>query len=173
MNKNIKIISVLLCLCLITVMTACSPKKKPANASETSLFVKSNETVESTLPESKPTAPPLPAAKATAVPDPSKNMIVKYKTLYEVNMRSEPNTESEIVTLLEEGTIVEQRGNESNGWIPVKFGMQEGYIRNDLIEKVEEEASAPSESASESESASSGEQLLTPAQSDPSGSNTP
>lgn len=49
-----------------------------------------------------------------------------------VNMRSEPNTGSAVITVLELGTQVRMIGEE-NGWIKVSYNDQEGYIRADFL----------------------------------------
>lgn len=49
-----------------------------------------------------------------------------------VNMRSEPNTDSTVITVLELGTQVRMIGEE-NGWIKVSYNDQEGYIRADFL----------------------------------------
>lgn len=49
-----------------------------------------------------------------------------------VNMRSEPNTDSAVITILELGTQVRMIGEE-NGWIKVSYNDQEGYIRADFL----------------------------------------
>ena len=49
-----------------------------------------------------------------------------------VNLRSEPNTSSEKLDMLDIGEAVEVIGYE-NGWYRVRTGGQTGYIRNDLM----------------------------------------
>ena len=49
-----------------------------------------------------------------------------------VNMRSEPNTDSAVITVLELGTQVRMIGEE-NGWSKVSYNDQEGYIRADFL----------------------------------------
>lgn len=49
-----------------------------------------------------------------------------------VNMRSEPSTDSAVITVLELGTQVRMIGEE-NGWIKVSYNDQEGYIRADFL----------------------------------------
>ncbi len=50
-----------------------------------------------------------------------------------VNVRSEPNTESDVVDVLDTGYELEIIGTV-NDWYNVKFGNYTGYIRNDLME---------------------------------------
>ena len=45
-----------------------------------------------------------------------------------VNLRSEPNTDSAVVTVLGVGTQVRMIGEE-DGWVKVSFNDQEGYIQ--------------------------------------------
>ena len=49
-----------------------------------------------------------------------------------VNMRSEPNTDCDVVTILEMGTQVRLIGEE-DGWVKVSYNDQEGYIRADFL----------------------------------------
>lgn len=49
-----------------------------------------------------------------------------------VNLRSEPNTDSAVVTVLGVGTQVRMIGEE-DGWVKVSFNDQEGYIRADFL----------------------------------------
>ena len=49
-----------------------------------------------------------------------------------VNLRSEPNTDSAVVTVLGVGTQVRMIGEE-DGWVKVSFNGQEGYIRADFL----------------------------------------
>lgn len=54
-----------------------------------------------------------------------------------VNLRSEPNTECAVVTVLEKGTQVRMIGEE-DGWVMVSYNNQEGYIRADLLTEEQE-----------------------------------
>ena len=49
-----------------------------------------------------------------------------------VNLRSEPNTDSAVVTVLGVGTQVRMIGEE-DGWVKVSFNDQEGYSRADFL----------------------------------------
>ena len=49
-----------------------------------------------------------------------------------VNLRSEPNTDCDVVTILEMGTQVRMIG-EADGWVKVSYNDQEGYIRADFL----------------------------------------
>lgn len=49
-----------------------------------------------------------------------------------VNLRSEPNTDCDVVTVLEMGTQVRMIG-EADGWVKVSYNDQEGYIRADFL----------------------------------------
>lgn len=49
-----------------------------------------------------------------------------------VNLRSEPTTDSAVVTVLGVGTQVRMIGEE-DGWVKVSFNDQEGYIRADFL----------------------------------------
>ncbi len=58
---------------------------------------------------------------------------IKFTTLYDVNLRSGPSTDYDIVELLEADTPVEQTGPEEDDWLPVSAGDVKGYIRKDLL----------------------------------------
>ena len=49
-----------------------------------------------------------------------------------VNLRSEPNTDCDVVTVLEMGTQVRMIGEE-DGWVKVSYNDQEGDIRADFL----------------------------------------
>ena len=49
-----------------------------------------------------------------------------------VNLRSAPNTDCDVVTILEMGTQVRMIGEE-DGWVKVSYNDQEGYIRADFL----------------------------------------
>lgn len=49
-----------------------------------------------------------------------------------VNMRTEPNTDCEVITILEAYTQVELLGEE-DGWVKVSYNGQEGYVCIDFI----------------------------------------
>ena len=63
-------------------------------------------------------------------------MITYMRTTDGVNLRSEPNTDCAIVTVLEQGTQVQMLGEE-DGWVKVSYNDQEGFIRADLLTSVE------------------------------------
>ena len=58
-----------------------------------------------------------------------------------VNLRSEPNTDSAVVTVLGVGTQVRMIGEE-DGWVKVSFNDQEGYIRADFLTTEQQEPPA-------------------------------
>lgn len=53
-----------------------------------------------------------------------------------VNLRSEPNMESEVVTVLAQGSRLEYFGEEE-GWVKVSFCGQEGYVSSDYVTETE------------------------------------
>lgn len=57
----------------------------------------------------------------------------QFTTLYDVNMRSGPSTDYDVVELLDANTLVDQTGPEEDGWLPVAAGDTRGYIRKDLL----------------------------------------
>ena len=55
-----------------------------------------------------------------------------------VNLRSEPSTDSEVLTVLTEGARLELIGEEE-GWVKVSFAGQEGYVSTDYVTDAEPE----------------------------------
>jgi len=70
-------------------------------------------------------------------PEVVEEVVYYAKTTAEVRMRKEPNTNCDIVTTVPAGTktlMIE----EADGWYKVSYNNQEGYIRADYIEIIEE-----------------------------------
>ena len=66
-------------------------------------------------------------------PADTEDLTITYmRTTDGVNLRSEPNTDCAIITVLEQGTQVRMLGEE-DGWVKVSYNDQEGYIRADLL----------------------------------------
>lgn len=70
---------------------------------------------------------------------------IKYKEYYvmsdAVNMRSEPNAESEIVTTVVKNTkLTELDSDETGNWVHVKFEEKIGYVNKKFLGVVEEES---------------------------------
>lgn len=57
------------------------------------------------------------------------------RTTTGVNMRAEPNTGGEVITVLEPGTMLEMLGEEA-GWAAVEYQGQIGYVSLDYLEEV-------------------------------------
>lgn len=73
--------------------------------------------------------------------------IVPMKTTSNVNLRTEPNTECEIIVVIARGSEV-QKLSEEDGWAKVKYGEQVGYVSAEyLVEPTEvQEETVPSAS---------------------------
>ncbi|MCD7709473.1 MAG: SH3 domain-containing protein [Clostridiales bacterium] len=56
-------------------------------------------------------------------------------TTADVNLRTEPNTSCEVITVIPKGTQVEFLGEE-DGWASVNYGDETGYVSTDYIEEV-------------------------------------
>lgn len=52
-----------------------------------------------------------------------------------VNLRKEPNTECEVVTVLDQGTMLELIGEE-DGWAVVDYQGQIGYVKIEYLQEV-------------------------------------
>lgn len=57
------------------------------------------------------------------------------QTISGVNLRSEPNTSCQVITVLAQGTQLELLGVE-NGWAIVDYQGQTGYVSMDYLEEV-------------------------------------
>lgn len=66
-----------------------------------------------------------------------------------VNVRSEPSTDSRIVTQLSAGTEIEYVKRYNNDWTVINYDGQEAYVSSQYIEKVEPETTAEPESAAQ------------------------
>ena len=62
---------------------------------------------------------------------------VPVKTTSGVNLRSEPNTNCSVLTVLTQGTLLEMVGEE-DGWAMVAYQGQTDYVKMDYIEEVVE-----------------------------------
>jgi len=56
-----------------------------------------------------------------------------FRTTDRVNLRTEPNTESAVITIVNAGTEVEVLEYDPDGWSKVQIGEQIGYIRSDFL----------------------------------------
>ena len=57
------------------------------------------------------------------------------RTTARVNVRVEPNTNCEVITVLDEGAQFELLGEE-NGWAVMEYRGRTGYVSGDYIEEV-------------------------------------
>lgn len=65
--------------------------------------------------------------------EPEPNPVVQTTT--GVNLRKEPNTECEVLTILEQGTMLELIGEE-DGWAVVDYQGQIGYVKSEYLQEV-------------------------------------
>lgn len=83
----------------------------------------------------------------TEVEEVVEEVVVYAKTTAQVRLRKEPNTNCEVVTSVPSGTKTLML-EEADGWYKVSYNGQEGYIRADYVEIVEETVS-PDETGNE------------------------
>jgi len=73
---------------------------------------------------------------------------VTMKTITNVNLRKEPNTDCEIIKVIARGTEI-QKYSEENGWAKVKVGEDVGYVSAEFLvdpsQVVEDPAQAPAQ----------------------------
>lgn len=62
--------------------------------------------------------------------------VVTLKTTQRVNLRSQPNTDCEVLCTLDVGTTVTLLGEEGE-WARVQYNDQEGYIKSEFAAEVE------------------------------------
>lgn len=65
--------------------------------------------------------------------EPEPNPVVQTTT--GVNLRKEPNTECEVLTILDQGTMLELIGEE-DGWAVVDYQGQIGYVKSEYLQEV-------------------------------------
>lgn len=60
---------------------------------------------------------------------------VKYATATtKVKIRKEPNTDCDVISMLEEGNKVEVLDGETDEWSHIKYGEYEGYVKNEFLD---------------------------------------
>lgn len=82
--------------------------------------------------------PVLPSVTEDAGTESNGEFVQVIWTSTNVNLRSEPNTDSEVITVLMQGARLELIGEEE-GWVKVSFCGQEGYVSTDYVTDVEPE----------------------------------
>jgi uncharacterized protein YgiM (DUF1202 family) len=78
-----------------------------------------------------------PNQPETQEPEAETQVAVMVQTTRRVNLRTEPNTDCEVVTVLESGTTLELQ-EESDGWALVDYDGQTGYVSTDYITAIEQ-----------------------------------
>lgn len=80
--------------------------------------------------------PALPPVTEDSVTESEEEFVKILWTSTNVNLRSEPNTSSEVITVLVQGARLELLGEEE-GWVKVSFCGQEGYVSIDYVTDTE------------------------------------
>jgi uncharacterized protein YgiM (DUF1202 family) len=70
-------------------------------------------------------------------PESETQVTVMVQTTRRVNLRTEPNTDCEVLTVLQSGTVLELQ-EESDGWALVLYEDQTGYVSTDYITAIEQ-----------------------------------
>jgi cytoskeletal protein RodZ len=78
-----------------------------------------------------------PNQENTEEPETETQISITVQTTRRVNLRTEPNTDCEVITVLETGTVLELQ-EESDGWALVVYDDQTGYVSTDYIIVVEQ-----------------------------------
>lgn len=76
---------------------------------------------------------------ADPVPEPEPSQVQERRTILrttdDVRLRREPNTDCEVITVIDSGTMLEMLGEET-GWAFVDYQGQTGYVSKDYLEEV-------------------------------------
>ena len=128
------------CLVFIVIIVAAAVRIRD-NYVKTHQDTQDSQTQDSAGESVNPALPPVTAEPVTE----SEEEFVKILwTSTNVNLRSEPNTSSEVITVLAQGARLEFLGEEE-GWVRVSFFGQEGYVSTDYVtdEEPVQEADTP------------------------------
>ena len=137
-----RIIFAIFCLVVITLIAGlvlfikCKMKSNEPTESQITVVSQESETqgnvfpeIDETQPTEEDTQQELPEAQDTEVVE------VTMKTTTGVNLRSEPSTSGQVLTVLVQGTTLKMLGEE-NGWAKVDYQGQSGYVSLDYLEEV-------------------------------------
>ena len=128
------------CLVFIVIIVAAAVRIRD-NYVKTHQDTQDSQTQDSAGESVNPALPPVTGEPVTE----SEEEFVKILwTSTNVNLRSEPNTSSEVITVLAQGARLEFLGEEE-GWVRVSFFGQEGYVSTDYVtdEEPVQEADTP------------------------------
>lgn len=128
------------CLVFIVIIVAAAVRIRD-NYVKTHQDTQDSQTQDSAGESVNPALPPVTGEPVTE----SEEEFVKILwTSTNVNLRSEPNTSSEVITVLAQGARLEFLGEEE-GWVKVSFFGQEGYVSTDYVtdEEPVQEADTP------------------------------
>ena len=122
-----RVIFAAICLVLIAVIAAIIVHVHGAKSKEKDTQSQQTQMENQTPSTMNPDLPPV-----TENPETEEDMVQLLWTTSGVNMRTEPDKESTIITVLPVKTQVELIGEEE-GWVKVLYNGQEGYISADYI----------------------------------------
>ena len=114
----IPILAVILIVFIVRLFRSDS-KPQPTKAPETT----TEAVIETTVPEE---------TEAPAETEPAGPRTI-YKTTSKVNVRTQPNTNGDIIVTLEEGAEIEYAGAYNNSWAVVTYEGQQAYIASQYI----------------------------------------
>lgn len=114
---------------VIPVSPDSDPTESPIPADDSSAAPVAPET--SAAPEPSPTPEPKPTEAPTQ--DPADTHIGPAYASTAVNLRSEPNTSSRIITVLGVGEQVTTQGADQSGWTPVDYKGLQGWISTEFL----------------------------------------
>jgi uncharacterized protein YgiM (DUF1202 family) len=151
----------------IPTSTATSPPVVTSQSRTTTLLpATSDTTAETPSPTATSTTIPIPTDTSIAAITPTPTAVptqapvtTTFGTVTNtggmgLRCRTQPNTSATIITVLPEGTRLEPRGAESNGWLPVRCGGMDGWIFTAYI-AISTSTTAPSPTAPASGTAGS------------------
>ncbi len=116
---------ILLIVCAVVLIKGRMDEKKSGNNSQ-------SESIADESGEDTQTAEPAVAPEPSQVKEPD---VIMQTTADDLRLRKEPNTDCEVITVLEKGTKLELLSQE-DGWAFVDCQGQTGYVSMDYLEEV-------------------------------------
>lgn len=129
-----RLLTATLLLSLCFTLTACKGKDTETTPAAT---LPAPATTAAPAPETVPPAPETtaPAPETTAEAETTPETFQEYAMYVtdSVRVRTGPNTDSDVMGYHDKGETVTVTGPEENGWLPVRFGDQKGYMSKEFL----------------------------------------
>lgn len=131
-----RLLTTTLLLSLCFTLTACKGKDTETTPAAT---LPAPATTAAPAPETVPPAPettaPAPETTAETEAETTPETFQEYAMYVtdSVRVRTGPNTDSDVMGYHDKGETVTVTGPEENGWLPVRFGDQKGYMSKEFL----------------------------------------